>query len=111
MEDKDDPTKRPTGPFWDASHNTKPVKGKLQSLEELNPLRDKGNDAPRIKPSFAQQPPPNLAPSGSVGMKRDMPVPGHQKAKRFDIKRPDALKNEFKRLVVPSKDRSRDIDR
>lgn len=109
--DKEEPTKRPTGPFWDASHNSKPVKVKLQSIEDLNPLRDKDNAAPQMKPSFADQPRPNLAPSGSVGMKRDMPVPEHQKAKRFDIKKPDALKKEFKRLVEPSKDRSRDMDR
>lgn len=48
--------KRPIEPFYDASHNTKPN------------FRDKDNAQPTLKPSFAKQPAPNLAPSGMKGI-------------------------------------------
>lgn len=55
--------KRPTEPFWDASHNTKPT------------IRDKDNAQPTIKPDFATQPAPNLAPLGMKGIQTKPQVP------------------------------------
>jgi len=48
--------KRPTGPFWDASHDTKSKKTELDLLK-LNPPRDKDNADHRPAP-------PGLAPGG-----------------------------------------------
>lgn len=105
-------TDRPTGPFWDASHNTKPKKGKDKDTSELNPIRDKDNADKRIRPpSFAPHGEINRAPAGMSGMRRNLPVPDKAKVdKGFKIDGPGELKREFKPLVrgLPDKDHGRD---
>jgi hypothetical protein len=73
--------KRPTGPFWDASHHTPARESQLKDPFELNPPRDKDNAGhkpapPRFAPGGGAN---NLAARGALGTKRDMPVPDHHK--------------------------------
>lgn len=94
--------KRPTGPFWDASHHTPAKRKELKDALELNPERDKDNADKRI-------PPPryvmgggeiNRAPHGASGTRRNLPTPEHQKARQdFDSAKPDSLKREFQPIA------------
>ncbi len=47
--------------FWNASHHTPEA--------PANKLRDKDNAKPELKPDFAKQPAPNVAPKGMGGIK------------------------------------------
>lgn len=56
---------RPTEDFWNISHHT--------PESPANKIRDKDNAKPELKPSFAENRAPNLAPKGMSGIK-----PAHQ---------------------------------
>lgn len=64
-------TKRPTGPFWDASHNAEPEKSQLKHPLDLNPARDKDNAGHAPKPpTFAPGGATNKAARGATGYKQ-----------------------------------------
>ena len=50
-----------TEDFWNASHHTPEA--------PANKVRDKDNAKPELKPDFAKQPAPNVAPKGMGGIK------------------------------------------
>lgn len=67
--------KRPTEPFYDASHHTTARKAQIKDPLDLNPERNKANVGHEPKPpSFAPgSGASNLAPRGSVATKRGLP--------------------------------------
>ena len=90
-------------PFRDASHGIPPK----EETKEPDTIRDKDNADKRISPPrltpFGER---NRALKGMSGVKRDLPSPEKQKAKRFDIREPGSLKREFKPIARgQSKDR------
>lgn len=74
-------------------------------------IRDKDNANPKLEPKLAKkEPAPNLAPMGSMGIRRGLPTPQKQQAaKRFSLGKPSTMKQEFKFAArqAPEKDRSR----
>jgi hypothetical protein len=92
--------KRPTGPFWDASHHTPARKQELDRLK-LNPPRDKDNaDLRHPPPSLTPDGATNRAARGAIGTKRDLPTPEHHKAKEDrSHKAPGDLKRTFKPIA------------
>lgn len=69
--------KRPKEPFYNSSHNTKPDKSQLQSLDDLNPARDKDNTgrAPKPPTHVPGGSASNLAARGALGTKRGLAGP------------------------------------
>ncbi|MCV6576792.1 MAG: hypothetical protein OIF58_13760 [Cohaesibacter sp.] len=90
-------------PFRDASLGIPPK----EEVKEPDAIRDKDNADRRISPpSYSPSGEKNRAPKGMSGVKRDLPSPEKQKAKRFDIREPGSLKREFKSIAKgQSKDR------
>jgi hypothetical protein len=74
--------KRPKGDFHDASHHTPARESQLKDPLDLNPERDRDNTSRAPKPpSFVPGGgATNLAPRGTLGTKRDLPVPSNHKA-------------------------------
>lgn len=74
-------------------------------------VRDKDNANPKLEPKLAKkEPAPNLAPMGSIGIRRGLRTPQKQQAtKRFSLSKPSNMKQEFKFAArnAPDKDRSR----
>ena len=69
-------SKRPTGPFWDASHNTKAKQEQLDKLK-LNPPRDQDNaDLRPTPPKLTPGGEPNRAARGAKGYKKPETVSG-----------------------------------
>ncbi|MAM12601.1 MAG: hypothetical protein CML23_19570 [Rhizobiaceae bacterium] len=79
------------------------------SSPDQDPIRDKDNASPQHKPSFSRRPPPNLAPPGFSGIRRGLPTPTDQQAKRFSAGVPGNLKAEFKRIAAPEKGHDHDL--
>jgi len=76
------------------------------------PIRDKDNTAPKLEPKLAKkEPAPNLAPMGSMGIRRGLPSQQRQQqpAKRFSLGKPNEMHKEFKFAARngPEKDPSR----
>ena len=69
------------------------------------PIRDKDNVETRLKPKH-QRSAPNLAPTGNLGIKRDLPNSEPAKTrKRFTIKKAGDLSKEFKSIAPKSPDK------
>ena len=72
------------------------------------PIRDKDNVETKLQPKHLPiNPAPNLAPTGNLGIKRDLPNNEPAKtAKRFTIKKAGDLPKEFKSIAPnsPNKD-------
>lgn len=68
--------KRPTEPFWNASHHTPAQKSQLQDPHKLNPARDKDNTgrAPKPPTFVPGGGASNLAPRGALGTKPGLPA-------------------------------------
>lgn len=74
-------------------------------------IRDKDNVATRFEPKhLPTNPAPNLAPTGSLGIKRNLPI-GTQPAKRFTIKKAGDLSKEFKSIAPRSPAKGHDWER
>jgi hypothetical protein len=107
--------KRPTGPFWDASHHTDKAKDRANNRDGSNGpnnLRDKDNADKRMPPPrltpFGER---NRAPKGMSGIKRNLPNPDQSKAEaKSQFKEPGALKREFK-PIARNDSKNRDIER
>jgi len=76
----------------------------LNAKPDQDKIRDKDNAEPRFQPIHPPiNPAPNLAPMGSLGIKRDLPNSDPAKtAKRFTIKRAGDLAKEFKSIAPKS---------
>lgn len=62
-----------------AEQSNKPTKRfNFRAKLDLAPLRDKDNAKPKLKPTFAKKPAPNLAPPGCVGIKRGIDEEYHE---------------------------------
>lgn len=71
------------------------------------PIRDKDNVETKLQPKHLPiNPAPNLAPTGSLGIKRNLTI-GTERTKRFKIKKAGDLSKEFKSIAPksPNKDR------
>lgn len=84
-----------------ADHDRKSVSQQFNDVgkepdRKQETIRDKDNASPRHEPRFRNQPAPNLAPAGTVGIKRDLPSPQAAAPKRFSVK-PGNLTKEFVR--------------
>ncbi len=102
-------TDRPKKPFHDAVQN---LSFRKKNDKPRDPVRDKDNAGYKIKPpSWGIAETSRDAPRGAKGTKRDLPTPKHQKAKRFDIKAPDAIRKEFKSIASRSKNKDRGWER
>lgn len=73
------------------------------------PIRDKDNVETRLEPKH-QRSAPNLAPTGNLGIKRDLPT-STQPAKRFTIRKAGDLSKEFKSIVSKSPDKGHGWER
>lgn len=73
--------KRPTEPFWDASHHTPARESQLKDPLELNPERDKDNTgrAPKPPTNVPGGGASNLAARGALGTKQGLKVPSDHK--------------------------------
>ncbi|MBF9045457.1 hypothetical protein HKCCE4037_19130 [Rhodobacterales bacterium HKCCE4037] len=90
---------------------TKPLKKafNLNASEESDKIRDKDNaDAKIPPPKYSHRPAPNLAPTGSGGIKRGLPSKTNaaQEPERspFTLGEKGKLVKEFKPLAKPGKD-------
>lgn len=104
--------KRPTGPFWDASHHTSERKKQLDKLA-LNPPRDKDNaDHRPTPPKLTPGGETNRAARGASGTKRKMPTPSHQKAAdNKPVRDQGDLKKTFKTIARALPTKAHDLDR
>ena len=74
-------------------------------------VRDKDNAKPKLQPKHLPiNPAPNLAPTGSLGIKRDLPT-STQPAKHFTVKKAGDLSKEFKSIAVRSPDKGHEWER
>lgn len=82
----------------------------LHAKPKKEPLRDKDNGAPKPPPpSQSRKPAPNLAPTGSMGIRRGLPSKDHGQEPTKPARSPFALGDkgkltrEFKPLADPNK--------
>ena len=93
------PDKTPKNPF------------NLHASPENAPIRDKDNVETRLEPKH-QRSAPNLAPTGNLGIKRDLPNNEPAKtSKRFTIKKAGDLSKEFKSIAPKSPDKDHGWER
>ncbi len=95
-----------------SNHPKKPFN--LNTDPEQDILRDKDNAAPRHEPKIERKPAPNLAPGGSMGIRRGLPSndkgkDGDKANKRFALGQKGDASKEFNIAArkPPDKDRSR----
>ncbi|MBL1438214.1 MAG: hypothetical protein COB08_018695 [Rhodobacteraceae bacterium] len=93
------PDKTPKNPF------------NLHADPKTAPIRDKDNVETRLEPKY-QRSAPNLAPTGNLGIKRDLPNNEPAKtSKRFTIKKAGDLSKEFKSIAPKSPDKNHGWER
>lgn len=69
---------------------------------EPEALRDKDNTSPKLAPKLPdKKPAPNLAPGGTMGIQRGLPVPEKDQAKRFSFQRNGDLTRQFNPVAKP----------
>ena len=95
------PDKTPKNPF------------NLHADPKNAPIRDKDNAKPKLQPKHLPiSPAPNLAPTGSLGIKRDLPNNEPAKtAKRFTVKKAGDLSKKFKSIAQKSQDKGHSWER
>ena len=78
-----------------------------KSAEVEAPIRDKDNaDLKPQPPSWSRSPPPNLAPPGMTGIKRNLPSSAKEQPARprFALGDKSKLKEEFKPIAPKTKE-------
>ena len=96
------PDHRPTKPF------------NLNADPDRMKVRDKDNAKPQLQPKHLPiNPAPNLAPTGSLGIKRNLPSSNEpaKTTKRFTIKKAGDLSKEFKSVAPKSPDKGHGWER
>jgi len=85
----------------------------LHANPKDTPIRDKDNVEIKLQPKHLPiNPAPNLAPTGSLGIKRDLPNNEPVKtAKRFTVKKASDLSKEFKSITPKSLDKDHGWER
>ncbi|MFV1582663.1 MULTISPECIES: hypothetical protein [unclassified Phaeobacter] len=85
----------------------------LSADPDKDPLRDKDNANPELKPKLSESKPrPNLAPGGSMGIRQGLPPreAGTPK-KRFELGKGGELTREFKSIAPKGHDKDKGHDR